>query len=653
MTSTRVFQPHLPSGALRALTRVLMQHTGRKLIESLRQEAATADGQEGPFRMETAAIFRVLADLIAIGWQIRVVRSNLYLIPRRLQPGDLLQAKHAVRETLLETRNQQLNESPTVEFFRQMHTPRSGGGNDVSIDSLIDDGDDLAKALRAGRTGDLSGIVKPYIQFVDAKKRCEHTGILLNDIWRYIRHTWSLEFRPTPGRNLNYLIRNAARPNHPVIGIVGLTNAVFQLTSRDEWIGWTEASVMDRVARTPAEWAEFVATAIRSLEAARKLIRADDLLKEAGKPKTHLEISRRLERIAEEQDQARTRSLRERYSMEAEILPSPRRMPKKKDGSIDWKTASESPLFKRKRAGALSAIHFALHHLKRAPTSGDEIVKQMEVVQRPDGRQVRWVDSDLGKSVRTVIREIKKNGVASRILDVNVCGAAPSYGDLLGGKLAAMSLFSSEVQAAYIERYANAPSEIASAMAGRPVSRKSHVCILTTTSLYGVGSSQYNRVRVKFGDKALNWTRIGETEGFGSVHFSKTTIESVRRLAIARRGMRNVNNVFGEGTSPLMRQMREGLSLLGFEPDDVLQHANQRIVYGAEMYPEARLDLVADRDSYSRGPGFDEIANDWHERWLQMRVQNDDVLQKVAAVSAKLVKQDLVRSTVSLSNAIP
>ena len=639
MTSTRVFQPHLPNGALRALTSVLTQHTGRKLMDSLRHEAAIANEQEGPFRMEATAIFRVLADLIAIGWQIRVVRSNLYLIPRRLQSGDLLQAKHAVRETLLETRNQQLNESPTIEFFRQMHTPRSGAGNDISIDSLIDDGSDLVRALQAGRSGELSGIVKPYIQFVDAKKRCEHTGLLLNDIWRYIRHTWSLEFRPTPGRNLNYLIRNAARPNHPVIGIVGLSNAIFQLTTRDEWIGWTEPSVMDRVKRDPAEWPEFLTAAIASLDASRKLIRADDLMKEAGKPKTHLEISRRFGQIAEEQDHARTRSLRERHSTETDALPSPRRIPKNGDGSIDWRTASESPLFKRKRADTLSAIHFALHHLKCAPTNGAEIVKQMEVVQRPDGKQVRWHNSDLGKSVRTAIREIKKNGVASRILDVNVCGAAPTYGDLLGGKLAAMSLFSSEVQDAYIERYANSPSEIASAMAGRPVSKKSHVCILTTTSLYGVGSSQYNRVRVRFGNRSLNWIRIGETEGFGSVHFSKTTIESVRRLAIERRGMRNVNNVFGEGTSPLMRQMREGLSLLGFEPDDVLQHANQRIVYAAEMYPEARRDLVADRDSYARGPGFTEIADDWHERWLRMRIQNDDVLHKVAKVSALSVNK--------------
>jgi hypothetical protein len=287
-----------------------------------------------------------------------------------------------------------------------------------------------------------------------------------------------------------------------------------------------------------------------------------------------------------------------------------------------------------------------LHHLGNAPKDGAEIARRVTIVHKPDGDEVRWTDEDLGRSVRTAIREIKKNGVASRILDVNVCGAAPTYRDLLGGKLAAMSLFASEVQDAYIERYAKTPSEIASAMAGRPVCKKSHVCILTTTSLFGVGSSQYNRVRVRFGDRALEWTKIGATEGFGSVHFSKATIEAVRELAVERKGMRNVNNLFGEGTSPLMRQMREGLSLLGFESEDVLQHTNKRIVYAAEIYPEARRDLSVDRDTYSRGPSFADVAKDWQERWLRMRIQNDAVLQRVADISSHSVKEDLATPVV-------
>jgi len=91
-----------------------------------------------------------------------------------------------------------------------------------------------------------------------------------------------------------------------------------------------------------------------------------------------------------------------------------------------------------------------------------------------------------------------------------------------------------------------------------------------------------------------------------------------------------------------MRQMREGLSLLGFEPNDVLQHTNKRLVYAAEIYPEARLDLIRDRDTYSRGPSFVDIAKDWQERWLQMRIQNESILERVEKVSAATLEDELL-----------
>ena len=83
----------------------------------------------------------------------------------------------------------------------------------------------------------------------------------------------------------------------------------------------------------------------------------------------------------------------------------------------------------------------------------------------------------------------------------------PSYREILGSKLAAMSLFVSDIQDTYLDRYASTPAEIASAMAGRPICKKAHVCILTTTSLYKVGSGQYNRVRMRFGDRILEWKK--------------------------------------------------------------------------------------------------------------------------------------------------
>jgi hypothetical protein len=370
-------------------------------------------------------------------------------------------------------------------------------------------------------------------------------------------------------------------------------------------------------------------------------IRSDDLLRQIGRPKGYLEIARRLGRIAEEEAETRKRQLKESHDAADASVPSIRRMPKK-NGEIDWKAASETPLFRLKRAETLASIYAALHHLAEVQNSPELAPGQAVLVQKADGPEVRWSNGDLGKSVRTALREIKKNGVSRRILEVNVCGAAPTYRQILGGKLAAMSLFSSEIQDEYVDRYASTPSQIASCMAGRPICKRSHICALTTTSLYGVGSSQYNRVRVSCGERTLEWKRIGETEGFGAVHFSKPTIEAVRQLAVKRRGMRNVNNLFGEGTSPLMRQMREGLSMLGFESNDVLQHANKRIVYATEVYPHAREDLLADKDSYSKGPSFASIAAQWQKRWLHKRIQSDDVLESLKETSAASVHQDLI-----------
>ena len=55
---------------------------------------------------------------------------------------------------------------------------------------------------------------------------------------------------------------------------------------------------------------------------------------------------------------------------------------------------------------------------------------------------------------------------------------------------------SPEVVQFYRARYGERESIIASSMKGQAVKRPPNLVILATTSLYGVGSSQYNRVRV-------------------------------------------------------------------------------------------------------------------------------------------------------------
>src|SRR5262249_39656561 len=94
-------------------------------------------------------------------------------------------------------------------------------------------------------------VLQPYLQFVDEETRCLHTGIRLIDIWRYFRHTWTTAYKSIPGRTLMVLVRDAAAPRHPVIGIAALSSAAVAITARDEWIGWNLGKFLAEVRKKP------------------------------------------------------------------------------------------------------------------------------------------------------------------------------------------------------------------------------------------------------------------------------------------------------------------------------------------------------------------------------------------------------------------
>jgi hypothetical protein len=637
----REYRPRLPAEPLKRLLALLSTESGGGLSQSLRGASTSAAVGNAPWRDKEQAVLLVLADLASLGWQFKVRRGVIYMLPKSLRDVGNRAAKEMLRRSLLEARDAQLREDSTRSFLTSMHRPRPHKGREVSIENLIEDGTDLARNLREHRGDDLGRVVQPYIQHVDSFQRCEWTGLNLMDVWRYFRHTWSLIYRPTPGRTINFLIRNAARPDHPVIGIIGLANAVFQLSVRDNWIGWTSESLVETVEREQGHWSLFRQQAIACLRQARETIRTDDLFEEIGGADDPAQAIRRLETLAFAQGKVRKEELKAEFEADEKMSAKiARKIPRLPSGEPDWRAASESPLFKRKRAEVVADIMFAESVLGSMRSEAGELLDHVRWV--PDGKggkRLRWLDPTVERACKGALREIKKNGVATRILDVNVCGAAPGYREILGGKLAAMALFSEEVQAAYCARYSHAPSEIASAMAGRAITKPTRISILTTTSLYGVGSSQYNRVRMPWGDSVLGWERIGETEGFGTVHMTRQTIDAVRAVAVSTQGMRTVNNRFGEGTSPLLRQLREGLTMLGFESDDVLRHSNNRIVYALELHPQARRNLALDMDNSSSNPPMAEIARIWTDRWLSMRIWNDAVLDRTAAYSVESVKR--------------
>jgi hypothetical protein len=221
----------------------------------------------------------------------------------------------------------------------------------------------------------------------------------------------------------------------------------------------------------------------------------------------------------------------------------------------------------------------------------------------------------------------------------------PPYRELLGGKLVALTVASAEVQDLYRARYRRHASEIASKMAGREVIRAPDVCALTTTSLYGVAASQYNRLKLNVrgptGEALVHWRELGLTEGFGTVHLGQATVEALRDVTVERTGSRRVNNVFGEGTSPRLRQVREGLENLGIATETVLQHSAARIVYGLELFPGALDALLINSSSTEALPTVDSIGAAWRRRWLAKRIENADVLRRVAWQGPDSVRAEL------------
>jgi hypothetical protein len=602
---------------------------------------AERDSIESPER--AAAL--VLADLVRQGWTV-VVRDDGWIWVSAVggeTRGDerAEAAKRRVRDTLQAFRSVQLAEPSVDRFLRGMERPRLVGGRRVSVLDLVDDGRDLALALTdlarlppSRRTAELRKIIKPSLQIATSDTKCEITGLTLYDVWRYFRHTWSLEYRSTPGRSLAFLIRNEARPMAPIMGIASIANAALQMRVRDNWIGWSTTAVLEAILADHTCWPAMRRSMLRTLSSAREAVRADDLLTEAGKTEGAA-LEERLGLIASAARESRTERLRERSERAAlgDEVKSLHSLPLRDDGDVDWLTASADPLFKAKRAETLANLLYAIRTIEALPKSGKGIVSAIGTKQ-------------VQRALTIAAREIRKVGLASKLLDVNVCGAVPPYRDLLVGKFVALAMASEEVSLAYRRRYFGQVSEIASQVAGAPIKRSPEISLLTTTSLYGAVSSQYNRLKInaKTSDGQLvnlRWLDLGLTEGFGTTHFSERTVEVLRQVAVDLTGARNVNNRFGEGQSPRLRQIREGLALLGLDSELYLKHQHARRVYGIELAKDARHALRSNQTALPLRASFDEIALAWTDRWLNPRVSDDRARARVAQQGPASVQEEL------------
>lgn len=503
-----------------------------------------------------------------------------------------------------------------------------------SIFSLMRDGAQLARCLEAiaaiedneKRIAELRTAIKPYLQFVEEGAECEHTGLLLQNVWRYFRHTWTNAYKSTPGRSLMILVRDAAAENHPVIGIAALGSSISQQRGRDHWIGWDGETILEslRHAATTKNAAWLMEGFTKQLDG----IYTDDL--RAERICTRLDIqyptAEVIQRLETESIKARERHRRfpdaaSHKSSQSDLT-----------GDVDWKVQARTHLFRFKRCEKLAAL---LRMWMTFTVSGFD---------RPTGERLKkaLIDPRFTDAVRTLARMMKADRVGVDMMDIVVCGAIAPYNAILGGKLVSMMLTSPEVVHYYNCRYANHVSVIASSMKGDPIRKKPNLTLLATTSLYGTGSSQYNRVSIPAaevggkGDERVVYQKIELSRGFGTYHISNETRKYAEYLLARRAQGRTVNSIFGEGVNPRLRKIRDAMNTLSLPTEELLQHENARVVYGVSLAKNFS-DILLGR---SHKPLFllpqskprrrsELIADYWRRRWLLNRIENKDVLLSV------------------------
>lgn len=577
----------------------------------------------------------VLTDLATQGWTVRVRSEHVEVRPPDPVTDPLAEKARIRRQELLK-RDAQLRKPSVQRFLESMERQRLHEGRYVSIYSLMRDGRELADGLREARAhlnngwaDALSKLVDPYLQFVTSEKAaCELTGLRLMDVWRYFRHTWTNQYTSVPGRTMVFLVRDRAAANHPVMGIGALSSPIMQIRERDSWIGWHPEIFIERVRTAPTR--ELAKWLVDTLDAAIDEIYVADFIEDGILSTRDLKTPSVavIERLLKESADARKKHHRFARSRDhKQKRPA-------LSGDEYWIAKAKTHLFRSKRALALSTY-------LRGRAIIDEAFDGKPTADKLGALAKTGYGSD---AIRKVLKKAKADRVGIAVADISVCGAIQPYNALLGGKLAAMMAASPEVVQQYRRRYARAESEIASSMAGRSIVRASKLVLLGTTSLYGVGSSQYNRIKIpaeRLGGNAedvIRYEELGRSEAFGTSQYAEETVEALVELVQQSDGQR-VNSIFGEGVSPKLRKVRQALDLLNLPSGMLLRHHRPRVVYAVSLIKnlgDYLIGVAKDPEYVVPVPAGEGAAITtaaigawWRERWLRKRISSDAVLDEV------------------------
>ena len=608
-------------------------------------------------------------DLIKAGWALDIGMKGFQIATpsydMKKSEESLDEIKSRMRDVQLVNRDKQVKEFETQRFIERMQRPKKIGNERKSVLDLIDDGRELSEYFSDIQSLSdekicslLEKFIKPEIvicypedpYYQDEEHYCPYTGLKLKDIWRYFRLTWSSENKSVPGKSLPILIRNAARPNKPIMGIAQLRSAALADTARDTMIGWVNEEELRKKIYSKELKIEFVVDCLlSSLDDEINAIKVDDFDF----------ISKNVLKTPDQKtiDLLNSKYEEEKIRREEHLSDDNIKLTRISKGfeDIDFQSESELPLFRKKRASKLAKLLEARKYFNEANLAKEPAMGYAKLIHpsTKNGKEM----------ISRVLREIRTTALAENIMDVNVCGAITPYNEILGGKLVASLMASQEMRESFRERYHSkykTPSIIASSNKGKPVYRDANLLCLTTTSLYGVASSQYNRIKfLKQNYPKLEqdviWQEVFKneqslkTKGLGVYHISDQTINLIKLLTQKKTGRVEVNSKFGEGTSPKLRKISFGLNLLfdfvnhKSSIEDILSHSIQRKNYICFLIKDPIKVLLKRKKNYTgiKLSSAKAISNAWIKRWLLNRIKRKDTIEKLKNLNAETIKKNL------------
>ena len=675
------FVPNLSPHSLRLIRKIFVDNNNSQdLIKDLESQITifnkiSLDEHESFFmkfnkeNISFQACCSLLADLLAGGWHVGLGLEG-FLISKpnystAFTGNNLEETKEKMRRIQKINRDKHMKSVEIQRFIQRMEKPRKIGNEEKSILDLIDNGKELAEIFKDISQLDekkkislLKKIINPEIVicypedplFKEEQNNCPYTGLRLGDIWKYFRLTWSNEYKSVPGKSFPILIRNAARPNKPIMGIAMLRSAALADEAREDAIGWTdEATIRKKIYSKEIEIDFFVKAMIDCLNEQIDNIRSDDFDFLNSK-------------LIKEPNEDVIKKLKQTYEDEFNRRKSDLKNEKKKPPKIssfepeDWMKESEEAVFKKKRAIKLSKfleIRKAFNEVKiqKDPARG------YATLIHPSNKKGNEL-------ISAALREIKTKALAENIMDLGVCGAVAPYNELIGGKLIAALMGSTEVRTLFKSRYNGKkykfPSIIASSSKGKAVYRDANLMCLTTTSLYGVASSQYNKIKFLKKDypeletdviwsEAKKNKKSQKTKGQGVYHFSNETSKLLGILTLKKLKYVEVNHKFGEGTSPKLRKARVGIDCLldysksNIQLDTFFAHSMQRKNYIFFHENNILKKIIDQKKNFSNiiSSKAENITSAWLKRWLIKRINRDETLEKLANLGPKYIHDQL------------